>query len=176
MNAYTPITSQELEERMNAIRNCWLIFFSEMVKQYKEIKKENDINIEYRLNTEALKEIVDRVYKREDYFIRYHSGMKMSEYKEIGLYAFWIYKFQPFEAYGDNIDEKFCFKINQEFAVYYIFVALKNLAQIQKRKYNSTGISKALYDEIIYCVTFRDISKEAMGLIVELIANIVISE
>lgn len=173
---YIHITSQELEERMMAIRNCWLQFFSKMVELYKEETKAEDVEVQYEVNTEALHEMVDRVYQREDYFRRYHSGMKMSEYKEIGLNMFWLAKFKPFNVDGKGFNEKFSFDINQEFIMYYMFVALEKLAKIQKKRYDSERISRALYDELIYSLSFRDISKEAMGIIVELVANIVIYE
>lgn len=171
---YVSITSQELEERMIAIRNCWCQFFSKMVDEYKKRAEIDNVEAKYEVNVEALHEMVDRVYQRDDYFERYHSGMKMSEYKEIGLNMFWLIKFKPFNVDGKGFNEKFSFDINQEFALYYMFVALEKLAQIQGKKYDSSGIKNSLYDELAYSLTFRDISKEAMGIIVELVANIVI--
>lgn len=173
---YIHITSQESEERMMAIRDCWCQFFSKLVELYKKETGSDAVEVKYEVNTEALHEIVDRVYQREDYFKRYHSGMKMSEYKEIGLNMFWLIKFRPFNIDGKGFEEKFCFDINEEFALYYMFIALEKLAKIQKRKYDSERISRSLYDELLYSLSFRDISKEAMGIIVELVANIVIYE
>lgn len=173
-NKYVHITSQELEERMLAIRDCWGNFFSKMVELYKEETAEESVDYRYEVNTEALHEIVDRVYQRDDYFKRYHSGMKMSEYKEIGLNMFWLIKFRPFNVDGKGFNEKFCFDINQEFALHYMFSALEKLAKFQKKKYDSSRISRSLYDELLYSLSFRDISKEAMGIIVELVAKIII--
>lgn len=173
---YIHITSQELEERMMAIRDCWSQFFTKMVELYKKETGIDTLEVKYEVNTEALHEIVDRVYQREDYFKRYHSGMKMSEYKEIGLNMFWLAKFHPFNIDGKGFDERFCFDINEEFILYYMFIALEELAKIQKKNYDSERISRSLYDELLYSLSFRDISKEAMGIIVELVANIVMYE
>lgn len=173
---YTPITSQELEKRMLTIRDCWMQFFSKMVELYKQETGDASVEVKYEMNTEALHEMVERVYQRDDYFKRYHSGMKMSEYKEIGLNMFWLAKFRPFNVDGKGFKEKFAFDINQEFIMHYMFISLEQLAKIQKRKYDSTKIARPLYDELAYSISFRDISKEAMGIIVELVANIVIYE
>lgn len=173
-NNYTPITSEELQKRMLAIRECWLQFFTKMVDLYKQETGEDSVKVDYVMNTEALHEMVERVYQRDDYFKRYHSGMYMSEYKEIGLNMFWLAKFRPFNIDGKGFEDKFAFDINQEFIMHYMFTALEQLAKIQKRKYDSTKITRSLYDELAYSVSFRDISKEAMGIIVELVANIVI--
>ena len=43
-----------------------------------------------------------------------------------------------------------------------------------KRGYENEFQNVAMYDEILYSLCFRDLSKEAMGLIVELVANVVI--
>lgn len=171
---YTPITSQELEERMLVIRDCWVQFFSTMVELYKQETGVDSVEVKYEMNTEALHEMVERVYQRDDYFKRYHSGMKMSEYKEIGLNMFWLAKFRPFNIDGKGFKEKFAFDINQEFVLHYMFTALEQVAKMQKRKYDSTKITRLLYDELAYSISFRDISKEAMGIIVELVANIII--
>lgn len=169
---YVPINSQELEKRMTAIEDCWKDFFAELVKYYNE-KEESTVAVAYDVNVLALREIVERVYQREDYFVRYHSGMRMSEFKEIGLYVFWMIKFKPFNINGKEYTDKFAFDINEEFALYYVFFSLKSLADELRIQYNSDSISQKLYDEMLYSLSFRDISKEAFGIIVELIARIV---
>ena len=60
--------------------------------------------------------------------------------------------------------------------MYYMLVALKNLADELKLTYDSEKLSGSLYDEILYSMSFRDISKEALGIMVELVANIVIPD
>lgn len=176
VDKYVHITSQEAKKRMMAIRDCWVQFFNKMVELYKNETGDEGIDVKYIINTEALHEMVDRVYQRDDYFRRYHSGMKMSEYKEIGLNMFWITKFHPFSVIGEGLDERFSFDINEEFALYYMFVALEHLAEIQHKNYDSDRISRSLYNELLYSLSFRDMSKEAMGVIVELVANSVIYE
>lgn len=172
---FIPITSQELEERINSILECWELFYNKMVNLYKE-EMQVELPADYVVNAMALREMVKRVYQREDYFMRYHSNLKMSEYKEIGLDMFWLSKFKPFCVDGVGFDDKFAFDINFEFILFYMLNALEKVAKMQEKKFDSTKITKSLYDEMLYTLLFRDISKEAMGLIVELVANIVIYE
>lgn len=169
---YVPINSDELTKRMVSIEDCWKKFINKLMKYYED--NGNTSKIEYSINTVAIREIVERVYQRKDYFDRYHSGMEMSEYKEIGLYMFWLSKFKPFCMTGLGYDDKVAFNINEDFIMFYMLSALKNLAEEMNLEYNSDKISGKLYDEILYSLCFRDLSKEAMGLIVELVANVVI--
>lgn len=175
-NDYIPINSDELANQMTDIENCWKNFLGEILQYYKNDKNDENIEINYTMNTLALREVVERVYQRKDYFKRYHSGMLMSEYKEIGLSMFWISKFKPFNITGHGYDDKIAFNINEDFAMYYMLVALKNLADELKLTYDSEKLSGSLYDEILYSMSFRDISKEALGIMVELVANIVIPD
>lgn len=172
---FIPITSEELEVRMNLIIKCWKLFYKKMVKLYKD-EMHVELPADYVVNAMALREMVERVYQREDYFARYHSDMKMSEYKEIGLNMFWLSKFRPFCVDGVGFDEKFAFEINFEFILFYMLNALEQVAKMQNKKYDSSKFTQSLYNEMLYTLLFRDISKEAMGLIVELVANIVIYE
>lgn len=169
------ITAKEKEAYINAIVDFWKEFYQEFIEVYKEVNKIGDKDLfEYSVNTFALQELVKRVFYRQDYFARYHSNMKMSEYKEIGLTMFWIIKFKPFKIENIELDEEFTFDINEEFAINYMFKALRKIAELQGKKYDSSRVDEHLYKELEYSLTFRDISKEALGIIVELMATIVI--
>lgn len=174
-DSYIPISSDDLEKRMEDILNCWKIYFENISKKYQEIEQLK-APIEYSVNSVALRELVERVYQRRDYFARYHSGLVMSEFKEIGLNMFWISKFKPFHVTNlENID-KFAFEVNDDFAMFHMFTALKELADSLGLAYDSAKIPRTLYYEMSYCLAFRDVSKEALGMIVELIARIVIPD
>lgn len=126
-NSYTPINSEQLEKEMVAIEVCWKTFLKKITNYYHD--NNQDFKVNYTVNTLALREIVERVYQRKDYFFRYHSGMCMSEYKEIGLNMFWISKFKPFCIFGEGYEEELAFNINDDFALFYMLTALKNLAK-----------------------------------------------
>ncbi len=171
-SSYIPLDSEKTKKQMLAIEKCWKSYLSEVTSL-----QGGNVNItmpEYSVDVLALREIVERVYQRKDYFIRFHSGMVMSEYKEIGLNMFWITKFKPFRILNNSLDEETSFRANEDFAMYYMLTALKNLSKKLGLKYDSDRISANLYSELLYTLCFRDISKEAIGIIVELIANIVI--
>lgn len=171
-NEYVPISSEVLEERMNDILDCWKVYFQKVLRQYNEV--EPNLSIEYTVNSVALRELVERVYQRKDYFLRYHSDLKMSEFKEIGLNVFWISKFKPFQIKANHNIDKLAFETNDDFAMFHMFTALGELAKRLKLDINMEKIPRSLYCELAYCLNFRDISKEALGMIVELIARIAI--
>lgn len=168
---YEMPNSDVLKKDMLVIKECWDSFL-ELYKNEENI----NCNITYTMDTLALEEMVKRVYERRDYFARYHKGMEMSEFKEIGLYMFWLVKFQVFRINCDEIDSKAKFNINEDFSLYFMLCALKNLANKLQLKYDSFKLQGRVYSEILYSLAFRDLSKEALGLIVELVANIVIRD
>ena len=140
-----------------------------MLKKKIDIS-DSEISTLYSVNVFALAEMVKRIHQREDYFLRYHKNLKMSEYKEVGLTAFWITKFQPFSMADSRFLDEKSFNISVKFAVYYIFIALSNLAIVQKKTFDMSSINKDLVYEMEYSLEYRDISKEAMGVLVELLA------
>lgn len=174
-NSYVPINSEQLEKEMVAIVECWKTFLEKITAYYHDNNNKR-FSVSYTVNTLALREIVERVYQRKDYFCRYHSGMLMSEFKEIGLNMFWISKFKPFCISGDGYEEELAFNINDDFALFFMLTALENLAKKMKLEYSSERLSGKLYNEILYSLCFRDLSKEALGIIVELVAHLVITE
>lgn len=168
------MSSSELEHQMDAVKESWKRFFAGVKKQTKD--KQEFENIEYTVNTAALRELVERVDQRKDYFARYHSGMKMSEFKEIGLNMFWLAKLKPFSIKGAENTDAYTFDINEDFAMYHMLSALQTMAKDLNTPFIEEKISSALYYEISYCLSFRDMSKEAIGLLVELVARIVIPD
>lgn len=164
-----------LEKDIFAIESCWQDFLKNLQQLYKD-DEGIDIKIDYSEDILALEELVKRVHERRDYFLRYHKGMQMSEFKEIGLNMFWLMKFQIFRIDCKEIDSKIKFNINEDFALYFMFSALKKMAEKLGLSYDSDKLLGQVYNEILYSLCFRDISKEALGLIVELIANIIIKD
>ncbi len=135
---------------------------------------DESVELKNNINYIGLKEVVNRVFQRYDYFYHFHNGMHMSEYKEIALYAFWLVKLKPFSLELPEKYSPFALKINEEFAVYFILTALAEVANTIDLKFNNKHITKELYNEMVYTLLFRDVSKEALSLIVELLAHCVI--
>lgn len=98
----------------------------------------------------------------------------MSECKEVALICFWYIKLHPICAVDKSVlenDIKYLDSINEKLAVYYIIVSLQAMLE-------SRGLSAQKLDELppkyikelVYSFTYRDISKEALILLVESIA------
>lgn len=114
-----------------------------------------------KTNMNALKDIIVRVHKRKYYFQVFHDEMITSEYKETALYCYWILKLRPF--WIDSCHES-AERINEKFALHLYISLLK--------KYNGDfsekdGINKLHIRELLYSFRFRDITKEAMILMLE---------
>lgn len=185
---YVPPSSDELYGELDAIYRCWEDFIDRAKGVYSNDGKKL-VKWKYDVDDWALKEMIVRVNQRKDYFYRYHSHMSMSEYKEIGLNMFWLTKFHPFRLLGHDYDEMDAFGINEEFAMFYMLSSLKAFSSRLRDKYsegieqgkykleyNSDLLTGDLYDEIRYTLSFRDVSKEVLGVLVELVANIVIPD
>lgn len=117
-----------------------------------------------------LPRIILRVDKRESYFLIYHKQTHINEIKQAALVAYWILKFKPFMVVSDDpvISHQFN-RINEGFAAFYLFSALKQYA-IEKGC-TVKKMSNRLTEELMYAFTYWDLSKEALILIAETIGE-----
>lgn len=177
MGDYIQLSSDELKVKISKLIDLWDCFFNDIKTLYvdKSTSENTDFlsngNIEnlYNVNLFALREVFERTHQRTDYFDRYHERLKMSDFKEIGLIAFWISKFKPFSLKPNLFNEAFAMRINEEFALYFIFNSIANYSSLQGQKYKLSRINSELYNELLYTMQYRDLSKEAYGCVVELI-------
>jgi hypothetical protein len=171
-----------IEESMKSITQIWEKFITKVYPTYKndtlyptkEIVDEIELQRLYSVNLDILKDIVIRVNKRDAYFRYFHNNMRMSEYTETALYAFWIVSLKPFSLSQEYFDPCFTGRINEEFSLYYIFTLLCNIANHEAKNAYVSKLGEDMYREIVYSLQYRDISKEALMLIVELLAKIVV--
>ncbi len=176
MSKYIALNSDEKEKKTTLILGIWEKFLESTKSGYiKEFGNDDTINRLslselYDVNMFALREVFERTHQREDYFDRYHDKLIMSNFKEIGLIAFWIVKFKPFQLNTQYFNEAYALRINEEFALYYIFTTLSQYAKNKGKKFSLKRIHKDLYNELLYSMQYRDLSKEAYGCIVELIS------
>lgn len=177
---YVELKSDEMQTKINLIIGLWDDFLKNTIPAYVEecesLKKnhfdfgeEDYKNVGY-INVMALSEVFERVHQRADYFERYHKKLKMSNFKEIGLIAFWIVKLKPFRLKENYFDEYFDFKANEEFALHFIFNSIAQYAKELGKSYDINRIDSDLYNELLYTMQYRDLSKEAYGAIVELLS------
>lgn len=177
MADYIKLNCEDIQKKVSKIINLWETFLENVKTPYLDtfqnkttvIVTERKIEDLYETNMFALREIFERTHQREDYFDRYHEKLKMSDFKEIGLIAFWISKFKPFHLSSSIFNEAFSLRINEEFALFFIFNAIANYASEQNQEVDLTKINAELYNELLYTMQYRDLSKEAFGCIVELI-------
>ncbi|MCM1235691.1 MAG: hypothetical protein NC489_36820 [Ruminococcus flavefaciens] len=125
------------------------------------------------INKDAVLAIIVKVDQRRRYFEFFHH-LEMSEYKEAALNSFWYVKLHPVNFKGTISAEQqsqIYDSINEKLALYII---IKTLRVMLEKKHLSTKALDALpssyLDELIYTLTYRDISKEALIILVESIA------
>ena len=159
---------------MMEILSSWKTFFSGIQQQTQGTDK--FIGSHYTVNSKALQELVIRVHQRKDYFTRYHSELKMSEFKEIGLNMFWLSKLKPFSVVSSENNDARTFDINEDFALFHMCCALQAMAKKLNISFDKKRLPSSLYFEMSYCMSFRDMSKEAMGMLVELVARVVMPD
>ena len=121
-------------------------------------------DLEYFVSRSDLIDIIIRVDKREAYFHYFHNKMEINERKKVALYAYWILKFKPFRI----VDQRYLNRgsensVNEAFAIYMICSILfyaKKLTLTSKTK-------ETFYRKLMYAFRFRNISIDAMLLLVE---------
>ena len=125
------------------------------------------------VNENVMLSIIVKVDQRRKYFEYFHK-LKMSEFKEVALNAFWIVKLQPLSLCNRQYikqQPKEYDSLNEKLALYYI---IRNLRAALKEKNKSDTALDSLpskyIDELIYTFTYRDISKEAFIMLVESMA------
>lgn len=175
MGEYVKLATDVMQTKIDTLLMLWEKFLQATISAvYKNDKQklllfeQHDRTELCSINTFLLREVFERTHQREDYFDRYHQ-LDMSNYKEIGLIAFWLVKFKPFHLNFEYFDEYYDSKINEEFALYFIFNTVARYIKEDKDGYSLEKISPKLYNELLYTMQYRDISKEAYGCLVELI-------
>ena len=140
----------------------------------------------FGVNKNKLYEILNKVEQRKEYFQIFHS-INISEFKQLALIVFWVIKLKPiFLRYNDEVIENdFVIdnpqndyvSINEAFGIYIIINGLRSLLNNSNNSSSDELINnfftKEYINELRYAFYYRDISKEAMILLVETIAKAV---
>ena len=125
------------------------------------------------INEDIVMSIIAKVDQRRRYF-KYFHGLDMSEYKEVALICFWYIKLRPIyispEINAGKILNAYD-SINEKLAVYYLLSTYRSMLEVKKLSTKQLdSLPKKYINELIYSFTYRDISKEALILLVESIA------
>lgn len=124
------------------------------------------------VRTKSLLTIIAKVDQRRRYFEYFHK-INMSEYKEVALICFWYIKIHPIyiNVEVDQEQKAELDSINEKMAVYYILVTLRKILENKKLPVERLDdLPEAYIKELIYSMTYRDLSKESLILLVESMA------
>lgn len=138
----------------------------------------------------ALKEILLRVHKREAYYHYFHrsedgTGVDINQRKLGGLFAYWILKLRPISVDFDDgeesrdyavpeVEQRKANYLNEYFAAYTLYTYI-NRWYLLEEDGQPLVIKKPIYsnfhDALIYAFRFRNISIDAMMILVEAIGR-----
>ena len=147
-------------------------------KKHKFIIESFILNNKYNFNNIHINEdivmyIIAKVDQRRRYF-KYFHGLDMSEYKEVALICFWYIKLRPIYISAEIQSQqslKAYDSINEKLAVYYLLSTYRCMLEEKKLSTQQLdSLPKKYINELVYSFTYRDISKEALILLVESIA------
>lgn len=162
---YEELSRQEWEKEIQ-----YILKIIEAFVQTNNIDKSN-----VSVNENVLFQIISKVHQRKQYFVFFHK-LDMSDFKELALNCFWIIKLKPLSLRQESLtmeDRLELNSINEKFAVFYLmkkFRALAHDCEMSQERVDNFFDEKYIY-ELFYSFIYRDISKEAMILLVETIAK-----
>lgn len=157
---YNNLPISETTSQMKEIINLW--------NRFIEANDNNLSNNDVDINEYNLCEVIERVNKRRYHYIVFHNINELSEIKETALLCYWIVKLKPFTILNKNSPLRN--SPNEYFALYLILSILQYLT-FNKSKQSFQKPSDAFLKDLIYILKYRELSKEAMILLVSSIAQ-----
>ncbi len=124
----------------------------------------NDCHIDITSMVEALV----RMDQRELHYKMYHNLMSWNELKQTAALCCWILKYKPIRP---EISAKSIYweRINETFCLYLIMCAIKKYRALQNLPALALGRKNVV--ELIYLFKHRDISCDALAVVIETLAN-----
>jgi hypothetical protein len=147
-----------IENQIEYLETCAKDFFDTVDFPYEKLKT----------NIKTIEEIVIRVHKRMKYFIYFHNNMELNEYKIVALYVYWILKLRPYWIDISGEDEEtivFSTRINEKISLHAFLSIIREYNKLFFEKGND--LIKDYSEELLYSFRHRDISKEAMYLMLD---------
>lgn len=165
-NKCPEISSEELQRGIDTlIESFWQFVKVEDSSIYdaQNLTSTSDVNI----NLRNLAEVISRTYKRKEYYRYFHNIDKVSELKETALNSFWIIKLKPFTVLSDTSPLRP--SVNEKFALNLILSQIQYLLNSKGKDFHMPD--KCFIQDTLYSFKYRDLSKEAMMLFVDSVAN-----
>ena len=160
---YTPLKSDELDKVWEKHVRIIQGFIARNNFDYNKLY----------IDEKTVMAVISKVDQRKKYFEYFHK-LEMSEYKEAALICFWYMKLKPICVHSKQQSVRECgaFEaINEKLAVYYIIKTLKRMLKLNRKDIKIIdSLPEKYLQELIYSFAYRDISKEALILLVESIA------
>ena len=164
MNALN-MTFRYQKQEMNDIL-AELELFEKMIKDFFTQSGFQD-DVQYIVSARALLDMVIRTDKRKVHYYFFH-GMTINELKVAALYAYWVLKYRPITLTDERyIYDSCAICINESFAIYIIYSVLRKVRNIEPHYFGNDSY----YEKLMYSFRFRNISIDAMLLLVESIAQ-----
>lgn len=160
-NKCPKIPSEELKEGIETLIDSFWLFVEE--EDISLLSDSNSVDI----NQRNLAEVISRTYKRKEYYKYFHNITNVSELKETALLCFWIIKLKPFTVLIDRSPLRP--SANEKFALNLILSQIQHLLSLQGEDFRM--LDDCFIQDTLYAFKYRDLSKEAMILYVDSIAN-----
>lgn len=142
-----------------------MMFSSEMDNFFEESGFPEDV--QYYVSRRAMIDMVVPTDKRKAYYYYFHN-MRINECKVAALYAYWILKYRPITLTDVRYESsRAALCINEAFAIYVIYATLR---RVHGYKQSYTG-PNSYYEKLMYSFRFRNLSIDAMILLVESIGK-----
>ena len=153
---YIPPSSNILKEEVDHILNVF----------YKYVKEKGIEKREIFIDYDILGKIAVRLDQRCEYFKIYHKNTYLSEMRRVGILAYWIIKYKPFEIkMGDPYAWQNKIKINETIALHMIMCMVVRLVCRDDSKH--LNISDSYRKKILHSFTEHDLTKEAFMIVAE---------
>lgn len=168
---YVDMSQDEFKEELTNILYYWERFIEQYNEQLQETEK-LEINKDYFINHENLREVIKRVDKREVYYYIFHNMSEVCEYKHIAITSYWLCALKPFIFIKDHpLLTELHNSVNERFSFYLILSTLRGVFEriypYKKFEYPSDIAKK----DIIYNFKYCDLSREAFIFFVETFAK-----
>lgn len=159
---YEPLSSEQIEKVYDEIITCWQLFLEQNAPELI-------LDQDYFVHKRNLFEIIRRCDERNLYYYVFHKLEDICEYKNIGLYCFWIINLKPFMVVNEKSAIYSC--PNEMFALFLILMVIqRNFAEVYKDdefKYPSDMRIRDILYEFKYC----SLSRESMIAFIETFAD-----